>query len=83
MKSHLNSSHIQQHRERHGIDFSAVAIERAKALNIRNARFKSSDFLAVSFKGYDVIAAIECIYYLRQRIRRRFSPRSHESIEAY
>jgi hypothetical protein len=29
-----------------------------------NARFESADFLQASFEGYDVIAAIECVYYL-------------------
>jgi cyclopropane fatty-acyl-phospholipid synthase-like methyltransferase len=47
-----------------GIDLSDVAIERAKACAIPNARFENADFLEVSFKGYDVIAAIECLYYL-------------------
>jgi hypothetical protein len=30
----------------------------------KNASCVASDFLAVNFAGYDVIAAIECIYYL-------------------
>jgi predicted TPR repeat methyltransferase len=47
-----------------GVDLSEVAIERAKARNIPNARFESADFLRTSFKGYDTIAAIECLYYL-------------------
>ena len=34
------------------------------ALSLPNASFEVSDFLNVSFAGYDVIAAIECIYYL-------------------
>jgi hypothetical protein len=29
-----------------------------------NASLESSDFLKVTFTGYDVIAAIECLYYL-------------------
>ena len=36
----------------------------ATACAIPNARFENADFLEVSFKGYDVIAAIECLYYL-------------------
>jgi 2-polyprenyl-3-methyl-5-hydroxy-6-metoxy-1,4-benzoquinol methylase len=47
-----------------GIDISNVAIQRAKAAKIANARFETSDFLETSFAGYDVIAAIECVYYL-------------------
>ena len=47
-----------------GIDISDVAIARAKSLNLPNARFENADLLQTSFEGYDVIAAIECIYYL-------------------
>jgi hypothetical protein len=47
-----------------GIDISDVAIARAKSLNLSNARFESADFLQASFEGYDVIAALECVYYL-------------------
>jgi SAM-dependent methyltransferase len=55
-----------------GIDISDVAIARAKARGIRNARFKVSDLLAIPFAGYDVIAAIECIYYLDAEERQVF-----------
>jgi hypothetical protein len=47
-----------------GIDISPVAISRANALSLPNASFQTSDFLDVNFAGYDVIAAIECLYYL-------------------
>ena len=47
-----------------GIDISGVAISRATSKGMSNASFESSDFLKVSFTGYDVIAAIECLYYL-------------------
>ena len=47
-----------------GIDISDVAIERARAACIKNARFEVADFLSISFAGHDVIAAIECIHYL-------------------
>ena len=47
-----------------GIDISAVAISRAITLSLPNASFQVSDFLNVSFAGCDVIAAIECLYYL-------------------
>jgi predicted TPR repeat methyltransferase len=47
-----------------GIDISPIAVSRASALALPNASFEASDFLSVSFQGYDVIAAIECLYYL-------------------
>jgi len=49
-----------------GIDISPIAISRAVALSLPNASFQASDFLNVSFAGFDVIAAIECLYYLSQ-----------------
>jgi SAM-dependent methyltransferase len=50
-----------------GVDISDVAIARAKSLNLPNARFECADFLQTSFEGYDIITAIECIYYLSHR----------------
>lgn len=47
-----------------GIDISDVAIQRAAARNLSNAHFERADFLETSFAGFDVIVAIECIYYL-------------------
>lgn len=47
-----------------GVDISDLAIARARSLSLPNARFEEADFLQISFQGYDVIAAIECIYYL-------------------
>jgi len=47
-----------------GIDISGVAIGRAKSKEILNASFENSDFLSVSYEGYEVIAAFECLYYL-------------------
>jgi predicted TPR repeat methyltransferase len=47
-----------------GIDISGIAISRAVSKGISNASFENSDFLNISFAGYDVIAAIECLYYL-------------------
>jgi predicted TPR repeat methyltransferase len=47
-----------------GIDISGIAISRANSKRMSNANFENSDFLGVSFEGYDVIAAIECLYYL-------------------
>jgi hypothetical protein len=46
------------------VDISDVAIARARSLNLRNAGYETADLLDISFGGYDVIAAIECIHYL-------------------
>ncbi len=63
-EGHLTQAILSSARSITGVDISDVAIARATALNLANARFESSDFLGVSFKGYDVIVAIECLYYL-------------------
>ena len=47
-----------------GVDISQLAIDRAKVRNLRYASFVVADFLDVSLAGFDVIAAIECLYYL-------------------
>src|SRR5215470_5130773 len=47
-----------------GIDISDVAISRARARGLPNASFQVADFLDVPFANYDVISAIECLYYL-------------------
>jgi SAM-dependent methyltransferase len=47
-----------------GIDISQVAIERANSRRLPNASLLRADFLDVPFGDYDVIAAIECLYYL-------------------
>ena len=47
-----------------GIDISGVAIGRAVSKGLPNASFEKSDFLNVSFEGYGVITAVECLYYL-------------------
>jgi SAM-dependent methyltransferase len=47
-----------------GIDISDVAISRARARHIPYARFETGDFLHTAFTGFDVITALECIYYL-------------------
>jgi SAM-dependent methyltransferase len=47
-----------------GVDISQLAIDRAKARNLPHASFVVADFLDVSLAGFDVIAAIECFYYL-------------------
>jgi SAM-dependent methyltransferase len=63
-EGHLTQVIFSKARSVVGIDISDVAIARAKSLNLRNARFESAVFLNAPFEGYDVIAAIECVYYL-------------------
>ena len=63
-EGHLTQTIFSKARSVVGIDISDVAIARAKSLNLPNAIFESADFLQASFEGYDVIAAIECVYYL-------------------
>ncbi len=63
-EGHLTGVVFNKARSVVGVDISDVAIARAKSLNLPNARFESDDLLRTSFKGYDIIAAIECIYYL-------------------
>ena len=55
-----------------GVDISDVAITRARALDLANARFNCRDFMDVSFRGYDVIAAIESLHYLSREEQRAF-----------
>jgi len=66
-EGHLTETVFSKARSVVGVDISDVAIERAKLLRLRNARFETADFLQTSFQGYDVIAAIECVYYLSHR----------------
>jgi predicted TPR repeat methyltransferase len=63
-EGHLTASIFRSARSIKGVDISSVAISRAAALSLPNASFEISDFLNVSFAGYEVIAAIECLYYL-------------------
>jgi SAM-dependent methyltransferase len=63
-EGHLTQVVFDQARSITGVDISNIAIERAKARNLPNANFESQDFLSTSFVGYDVIAALECVYYL-------------------
>jgi cyclopropane fatty-acyl-phospholipid synthase-like methyltransferase len=63
-EGHLTQAIFSAARSVVGVDISGVAIDRAKACGIPNAKFENADFLGVSFEGYDVIAAIECLYYL-------------------
>ena len=71
-EGHLTEAVFGKARSVVGIDISDVAIDRAKSLKLPNARFESADFLATSFEGYDVIAAIECVHYLSLQERGAF-----------
>jgi SAM-dependent methyltransferase len=68
-EGHLTHAVFSKARSVVGIDISDVAIARAKSLKLSNARFESADFLHASFEGYDVIAALECVYYLSMQER--------------
>jgi predicted TPR repeat methyltransferase len=63
-EGHLTQSIFGTAKSIFGIDLSDVAINRAMARTIPNAQFQSGDFLNLSFEGFEVIAAIECLYYL-------------------
>ena len=63
-EGHLTASIFRSARSVRGIDISPIAVGRAMALALPKASFQASDFLNISFAGYDVIAAIECLYYL-------------------
>jgi 2-polyprenyl-3-methyl-5-hydroxy-6-metoxy-1,4-benzoquinol methylase len=63
-EGHLAATIFREAASVKGIDISPIAISRATALALPNASFEASDFLSVSFAGYDVIVAIECLYYL-------------------
>ena len=63
-EGHLTATVFKGASSIKGIDISPVAVSRATALSLPNASFQASDFLNVSFAGYDVIAAVECLYYL-------------------
>jgi len=63
-EGHLTQAVFSNARSVTGVDLSDIAINRAKARKLSNARFEISDFNNISFENYDVIAAIECLYYL-------------------
>jgi len=63
-EGHLTATVFAKARSVTGIDISGVAVSRAQALGLPHARFEVSDFLTVGLRGYDVIAAVECLYYL-------------------
>jgi 2-polyprenyl-3-methyl-5-hydroxy-6-metoxy-1,4-benzoquinol methylase len=63
-EGHLTEAVFSRARSVVGVDISDVAIARAQSLELPNARFENADLLQISYKGYEVIAAIECIHYL-------------------
>ena len=63
-EGHLTEATFSEARTVTGADISDVAIARAKARNLPNARFENIDFLRMPFEGFDIIAALECVYYL-------------------
>jgi SAM-dependent methyltransferase len=63
-EGHLTAAIFDGARSVTGVDLSEIAIQRAKSRAIANASFKVADFLNVPFEGFDIIAAIECLYYL-------------------
>jgi 2-polyprenyl-3-methyl-5-hydroxy-6-metoxy-1,4-benzoquinol methylase len=63
-EGHLTQSVFHKARLVIGVDISDVAIARAKALKLPNAAFEAADLLEISFEGYDVITALECVHYL-------------------
>jgi SAM-dependent methyltransferase len=63
-EGHLTETVLCGARSVVGVDISQIAIERAKARHLPYASFVAADFLDVSLAGFDVIAAIECLYYL-------------------
>jgi SAM-dependent methyltransferase len=63
-EGHLTKAVFGRARSVVGIDISDVAIARAQSLELPHARFENADLLQISYNGYEVIAAIECIHYL-------------------
>jgi SAM-dependent methyltransferase len=71
-EGHLTEAVFGRARSVVGVDISDVAIARAQSLELPNARFENADLLQISYKGYEVIAAIECIHYLSHPERGAF-----------
>jgi SAM-dependent methyltransferase len=63
-EGHLTETVFCGARSVMGVDISQLAIDRARARNLPYASFVVADFLDVSLAGFDVITAIECLYYL-------------------
>lgn len=71
-EGHLTQAVFRKAKSVTAVDISDVAIARAKLLKVRNAGFRTADLLDTSFGGYDVIAAIECIYFLSHQEQGEF-----------
>jgi 2-polyprenyl-3-methyl-5-hydroxy-6-metoxy-1,4-benzoquinol methylase len=71
-EGHLTKTIFAEARRVTGIDISDVAVGRSMALGLPNAHFERGDFLDISFSGFDVIAAIECVYYLSRAEQNEF-----------
>lgn len=71
-EGHLTQTAYHSAQAVTGVDISDKAIARARALSLSNANFKVADFLELSFEGYDVITAIECVYYLSPQEQEEF-----------
>jgi SAM-dependent methyltransferase len=63
-EGHMTEMMLGTARAVTAVDISNIAIARASARRLPNAQFKTADFMQIPFEGYDVIAALECIYYL-------------------
>jgi len=63
-EGHLTQEAFNAARSVVGVDLSRVAIQRAQQRDIPNTRFVVGDLLTTTLKGYEVITAIECLYYL-------------------
>jgi predicted TPR repeat methyltransferase len=63
-EGHLTATVFSSAKSVKGIDISSVAVARAQALALPHASFEVSDFLTIDLAGHDVIAAVECLYYL-------------------
>jgi SAM-dependent methyltransferase len=71
-EGHLTQAVFRRAQSVTAVDISEVAIARAKLLNLPNAHFETADLLDISFRGYDVITAIECIHYLSHKEQGEF-----------
>jgi 2-polyprenyl-3-methyl-5-hydroxy-6-metoxy-1,4-benzoquinol methylase len=71
-EGHLTATVFRHARQITGIDISPIAISRASALALPNATFRVANFRDVDVAGFDVIAAIECLYYLTASEQEQF-----------
>lgn len=74
-EGHLTATLFDRASRVKGVDISSVAITRAIGRLLPNASFETSDFLNINLAGYEVIAAIECLYYLSTDEQKAFFQR--------